>query len=268
MKRSVVILVVGLMAVACVAGPRIVVEAGNAVTFGEFNYGDSTITIDSEVFNPRVGAELCIPSTPLAFGAEYAQSENGFDGEYDASDGTLDVERREILAFLRLGSKNRSNVRFAYRNFQYDISDAVINQREDDGSMTEKDENGEASGDLTTGFDVEATLAIGTSFQVAFTVGGSYFADAEYEYEYDITEGDGAGAHESGEAKLDAATVRVRPEISIGITEDLRVFGNYTFAGTAWSGTLPEDSQGDEVSYPGIDLYSAIGFGARYTFGS
>ena len=240
---------------------QIIVELGDAMTFGEFNYEDTTIEVNEEFVNPRGSIEFRFAGSPISIGGEYAQSKNEFDGEYEDSDGTLEMERKEFVAFVRFGHKNGCNLRLGYRNFQYDINNAWINQREN-GVLTEIDMDGIAEGKLSTGADVELNLAAGTSVQFALGLGYTFFKDAEYEWSYTAI-GDNAGFH-AGAAEVDAHSVRVRPEISFGLSDELRVFVNGTIAATAWDIDKDDD---DTPDYPGIDIYSAIGAGIRYTFG-
>jgi hypothetical protein len=240
-------------------GSQIIVELGDAMTLGEFTYEDTTIDISEEIFNPRGGIEFRFGGTPFSIGGEYAQSENTFDGEYEESDGTMDVERTEYVAFLRLGHKNGTNLRLGYRSFEYDFSDAIIHQ--DNG---ETDIDGEASGDLTTGYDAELTLAIGSDVQFALAVGGTYFTDAKYEWSYTAIGGPNPGFH-AGSAKLDAYSARIRPELSFAAGENLRIFVNAMVSASTWQ--IDEDDDEATPDYPGVDVYSAIGAGIRYTFG-
>lgn len=238
-------------------GSQIIIELGDAMTFGDFTYEDTTIDVSEEFMNPRGSAEFRFGGTSLAIGGEYAQSKNTFDGEYEDSDGTLDAERTEYVLFARLGHKNGTNLRVGYRNFKYDFSDATIHQ--DNG---ETDVNGKATGKLATGIDAELTLAVGSDLQFALALGATYFTDAEYDWSYTAIGGPNPGFH-AGTAKLDAYSARVRPEISFAAGKNLRVFVNGTVQASTWDISQSEDDASPD--YPGVDIYSAIGAGIRYT---
>lgn len=267
MKKLVVMLLAGIFGAFVVSaqaadekGNQIIIEVGDAITFGTFNYEDAEIEVTKEAFNPRLSGEFRFAGTPLSVGGEYAQSKNTFDGTYEDSDGTIDVERQEMVAFVRLGHKDDTNIRLGYRKFKYDFSNADIHQY-DGGRLVEEDKNGEATGDLKTGLDAEITLAIGTEVQFSLMLGGTYFQKAKYSWAYDKYIGGRNTGRQTGSAELDALTVKIRPQLSVKISDALRVFVNGTMAASAWEGT-PDG----EADYPGVDLYSAIGLGVQFTF--
>ena len=235
----------------------IIIELGDAVTLGNFNYKDTTIDVSQEWANPRGSVEFRFGGTALSVGGEYAQSKNTFDGEYEDSDGTLDAKRTEYVAFVRLGHKNGTNLRVGYRNFKYDFSEALIHQ--DNG---ETDMDGEATGKLATGIDAELTLAAGDQFQVALGLGATYFTGAKYDWSYLAVGGPNPGFH-AGSAKMDAYSARIRPEISFAVSDDLRIFINGTVSASSWQ--ISKDEDDTTPDYPGIDIYSAVSAGIRYT---
>ena len=240
-------------------GSQITVEGANAVTFGKFTVEDATIKVEPTYFNPRAGAELRIGGTPFSIGGEYAHSENTFDGEYQDSEGSLDVTRTEYAAFVRWGNRNGSNLRVGLRGFDYELSDATITVRKL-GLVEELDVNGTAKGNLGSGPDVELTLAAGDRVQFALMLGYTYFMNARYDWDFDQLVGPITG-HVEGEAKLKAHSGRVRPELSVELVKNLRLFVNYTLSASYWSGSV----EGEKPDYPGVDVYSAAGGGLRYT---
>lgn len=237
----------------------LLVEGSDVISFGTFDYADATITIDTSAANPRGGAEFLFKGAPLSAGVEFAKSANDYDGEYADSDGSLHVDRSELVLFARLGSRDGSNLRVGYRRFKYEIEDAEVTVRED-GVVTDRYINGAATGDLTTGIDVEGTLAFGKRFTFGVTIGGTYFKDAKYDWSYDVVVGD-VGPRQ-GSATLDAYAVKIRPEVSFEIVKNLRAFLNYQLSATTWSGSRPEDAE----DYVGTDVCTGVGLGARYAF--
>lgn len=250
---SALVVSAGLVAVA---GAEVIVDVSDAVTVGSFKYEDAKITVKSSAANPRASLEYKFGESPFAIGVEYASSKNDFDGTYEDSDGTLTMERTEMAAYVRFGSKHSTNLRVGYRKFEYDVTDAIINQ-----SSGERDINGVANGDLTTGIDAELNLIFGEKVSFGVGLGYTFFTGAEYTWAYDKVVG-GSVEHKVGSAKLDAHSVRVRPELSFEAIENLRIFINYTLAATAWTGT-PDGGQ----DYPGVDVFSAAAVGLRYSFG-
>jgi hypothetical protein len=238
-------------------------EVGDAVTLGRFNYKDADITIKTEWFHPRGGLEYCFKGTSFSLGAELSFSKNAFDGSYkDEGDGTVDIERKEFAAFGRLGDKNGSNLRLGYRYFKYNMANGHIYQYYDSGFLEEEDKNGIATANMSKGIDVEGTLAYGDKLKFALSLGYTFFIDAEYDWEYDeILYPGGNLTHKKGTATLDAHSVRIRPEFSYAVTDNLRVFINYMLAASAWTGT-PEG----EKDYAGVDIYSGACLGLRYFF--
>lgn len=248
---------------------RVTLDVGNAFTFGEFTYDENTIDVESEMFNPRGNIEFQFGGTPLAFGAEYLKSENGFSGEYeeedgDAGDGELDVERNEFAFYLKLIPSYNFNIRFGYRNFEYDITDANITQI-NNGVITEQDLNGIANAELATGVDGQINIIIGSprSVNLALGLGYTYFIDGEYAWEYDLWENGVFQGRRMGEATANAHSVRVKPELSVPLTENLRIYVRGELAATAWDADLEDD----DPSYPGYDIFMGAVAGVRYGFG-
>lgn len=239
------------------ASGKLIVELANGVTLGKFKYEDATIDISTEAFNPSGSIEYKFGGAPVAIGLEALMSQNDFEGEYKDGHGSLTAERRKFVAFVRFGNKDGTYLRLGYCNFKYDFSDATIYQPD------ETDVDGKATGDLTTGADVE--LGLGYSGRVGFSIalGASYFKDAKYEWSYTAIGGDAPGFH-SGTAKLDSLSARVRPELSFGLTDHLRLFVNGTLQASAWR--VDEDEDEATPDYPGVDIYSAVTAGLRYSF--
>jgi hypothetical protein len=275
MKRFLVValLGVGLVFQAAAAenegGGQLILSAGDAITFGGLKVKDVTIDVETEVFNPRLGAEYKFGGTAFAIGAEYAMSENSYTGEYSDNDsngnGSFDVKRSDLGLYVRFGSRDNVNFKLGYRYFNFEFSNGELDQYEN-GILTEEDRNGEATGDLTTGIDGELNLALGDELQFALALGGSYFIDANYEWSYDKKGEDTGGAwqHVEGSATYDAYSARIRPEISFEPVDNLRIYLNYTLQASMWSADVDTDDFGD---YPGLDLYSAVECGARLTIG-
>lgn len=234
---------------------QVIVELGDAMTFGEFTYEDTTIEVSEEFNNPQGSIEFKMEGAAIAIGAEFMKSENEFTGEYDDGNGELNAERQKLVAFIRFGNKNASYLRLGYCNFSYDFSDAVVVRP---GELIT---DGEASADMTTGVDAELNLAVGSSVQFAIALGASYFMDAEYDWSY-MSSVDG---FQVGSAEADTFSVRVRPELSFGLTDNFRVFVNGTLQGTTWD--VDEDQDDSTPDYVGVDVYSAAAAGIRYTFG-
>ncbi len=264
MKRCMAVVMTALlgagMASAQDAG-KLVVDLANGMTFGKFTYEDTTIDIESEIFNPRVGVEFQFADSVLAIGGEFSMSDNTFTGEYkggnDDGEGTVDVERTEYAAYVKLRPSDNFGLRVGYRSFKYDLSNADIIQREN-GIVTERDMNGTATGDLTTGIDAQLNLGIGDGFRVGLMLGYTYFMDAEYEWAYDEVIG-GVTTPKAGKATADAHSVRIRPEVSIAVSDNIRIYADYTLWVTAWSA----DVNDNDPEYPGYDLYTGVGVGVR-----
>ena len=237
------------------AGGRLMVELGNAFTMGNFTYEDATIDIESSSSNPRGAIEWQPANSTISLGAEYLSSKNSYSGEYEDGDGTLDMERTEWGLYVRFGDRERTNFRIGYRNFKYDISNAIINDPPD------RDVDGTATGDMTTGVDAELTLAGGDTIRFALSIGASYFLDADYQWSYLETAGDEPGPH-SGTASLDAVGLRLKPEISFRASPNLVLFVNGTLAASTWIGDVDDDNP----DYAGVDIFSGVGVGLRYYF--
>jgi len=247
---------------------RVTLDVGNAFTFGEFTYDDNTIDVESEMFNPRGNIEFQFGGTPLAFGAEYLKSENDFSGEYeeedgDAGDGELSVERNEFAFYVKLIPSYNFNIRIGYRNFEYDISDANVNQF-NDGVLSEQDLNGVANAELATGVDGQVNIVIGSprSVNLALMLGYTYFIDGEYEWEYDLIENGIDRGRQMGEATANAHSVRIKPELSVPLTENFRIYVRGELAATAWDADLDDD----DPAYPGYDIFMGAVAGLRYGF--
>jgi hypothetical protein len=240
------------------------IEAGSAMLFGKFTYEDATVDISEEFFNPRISAEYIFPNSAVSIGLLYAMTENTYTLEFDDGekilDGSLDIERTDLIPFLRLGSINGTNLRLGYRMFNYKLSNGELDETRG-GSLTRMIREGEAEGDLSAGIDAEFNLVFGSTFKAGLMIGGTYFMDAEYDWTYrDSLNG---GTVESGSATLDAVSLRLAPEMSYEIATDLRLFINYTVAATAWIGNKDDE----EEEYAGYDVVSALTAGLRYNFG-
>ena len=226
-----------------------------------------TIDIDSEMFNPRGKIEYKFGGAPLAFGGEYLKSENSFHGEYseedgDAGEGNLDVERNEFAFYLKLIPSYNFNISIGYRNFEYDITNAEIDQW-DEGTLDEQDRNGSANAKLATGIDSQMNVIIGTktSINLSLMLGYTYFIDGEYEWEYDEIIG-GRTTHRTGGLTANAHSLRLSPELSIPLGENLRIYANAGVAATVWDAELDDD----DPEYAGYDFFMSATAGLRYGF--
>jgi hypothetical protein len=238
---------------------ELIVEASDAVSLGKFSVQDVTVKIKQSYVNPRAVAEYRFGGTALAIGGEFSKMKNDYDGTYEFSDGSLTMDRTDWTVFARIGYRDSVNLRLGYRNFQYDITDAIINQR-DGGVLTERDTNGTATGELTKGIDAELNLVFGEKVQFGLSLGGTYFIGAKYTWAYDAN----PGGHKTGNATVDAYSGRIRPELAFMLADNLQLFVNYTLMATAWEGREITNTKTD---YPAYDLMSAVGAGLRYSFG-
>jgi hypothetical protein len=224
-------------------------EGGTAITFGSFKYSGADVSIEKTFMNPRLSAEFGFKDTSIAAGVEFARSKNQFDGTWKTGAGSVDIERTELAIYARLGERERNNLRLGYRRFSYDFTD---------GSFVDGLDNylsATATGKLTTGVDLEATVAGGETLTFSLTAGATYFIGADYEWSYSLN-----GAPRVGNAaKLSAYSARLRPEISFKVGDSLRVFGNYMLSVSSWKGT-PTGGK----DYAGVDVYSGIGVGVRW----
>jgi hypothetical protein len=257
-------LVWGLTAVAGEGGGGLGVEAGTDITIGQFTFQDATVDISEEFFNPRVSVEYGFSKPRISLGVAYAASENNYSLEFDDGeetlDGDVDVERTDLIGFVRFGRRDGMNLRLGVRRFEYELSNAQLDEFEN-GAQTKQIRNGTAGGELTTGIDAELNLVFGTGVQFGLTLGGSYFMDAQYAWQYqDMLAG---GAWTSGTAELDAVSLRIAPELTVPLADGLRLYVNYTISGTSWIGN--EDDEGED--YAGVDVMTAVGVGFRYWFG-
>ena len=242
-------LLVAPPALAEYAASTLRLEAGTAITFGEFKYSGADVKIEKTIFNPRASVEFGLGGTSLSAGLEYARSANQFTGTWKTGNGEVDISRTELVVFARVGERERSNVRVGYRRFNYDFEDGQFT----DGANIYL--RASATGKLTTGLDVEGTVAGGDAVTFALTAGATYFVGADYAWSYSLN----GGPTTSDSAKLSAYSVRLRPEISFKVGDSLRVFGNWMLAASSWKGT---PSGGKD--YAGVDVYSGIGVGARF----
>lgn len=262
---SLAVVLIGSLAGTAMAadagGTKLIIEGSDLATFGTFKYDKSEISVDKTFANPKGSIEVTLGSSPVSIGVEGSHSENNFDGTYENSNGNVDVKRNEFVGFLRFGRKDNTNIRFGFRKFKYDFSNAHIFQYEN-GVLEEEDRNGSATGDLATGADVEITLAAGSDVQFALTFGGTYFKDAKYSWTYDKYDGNNHFlGTTTGSAQLDAFSARLRPQISFKTSENLRFFVNGTLAASTWNAKPDGDPD-----YPGVDIYMAVGAGAQLTF--
>ncbi len=240
----------------------LILEAADAITAGNFNYQDAEVNIDAEFFNPQGSAEYYFPGGAFALGILYAQSENGYDLDFDDGDtrwdGSLDVERTTILPFVRLGKRESINLRLGLNMFDYEFTDGILDKTED--GVTTHIRNGYAKGDLSTGIDAELSLLFGEQFQFGLILGGTYFIGAEYEWTYLNAD---TGQWDSGTAELDAVTVRLAPELSFEVADGWRLFARYQIAGTTWLGSKDDEDE----EYAGVDVFAAAIVGLRVDLG-
>lgn len=242
-------------------------EVGNAITFGKFTVEDTEIEVGTEAFNPRGSLEFNFGGTPFCLGIDFAISQNDFDGTYedgeDTGKGSLDVDRDDFGAYMRLGSRESPvNLKLGYRYFKYEFSNGELDQFEN-GILVEWDREAEATGDLTKGIDAELNFVVGNNVQFALALGGSYFMDAKYKWSY-IKTAPAEGIFDelvTGEMEMDAYSARIRPEFSFLATDNMRIFVNYTLQASIWE----EDIEGTAANqYPAVDVYSAAMIGLRY----
>ena len=241
---------------------RLTIDVGDAVTFGKFTAQDTTIDVKTKYANPFGGVELRLAG-PFSVGGSYAQSKNEFDGDWSDGDkdgsGTLDAKRTDINAYVRIGYRDSVNLRLGYRYFKYEFSDGTIDQFKY-GMLTEMDRHGSAEGEMTTGIDAELNLVFGDEVQFGLGIGATYYPDAKYTWAYDKKEGGRPWTHEVGSATVNSYSARIKPEITFKLSDEVRIFVNYTLQGTMWEGT-PDSA--DDQNYPGIDIYSAAAAGIR-----
>lgn len=239
-----------------------VIEGGTAITMGKFSYLDYTVDISKEFFNPRLSLEYVFPDSDMSIGFLFSNTKNSFDLEYDDGkkniDGTLDVKRTEILPFFRLGPHDRHSLRLGFRMFNYKFSDgAWLEYR--DGSLTKNAIDGKAEGKLSTGLDAELNLNFGNEFKFNLMLGASYFFNAKYNWEYyDLL----AGRRETGDAKLNALSIRFSPGLSFQVMDNMRISANYIIEATSWLGSKDDEHE----EYAGVDIVSAILLKVKYVF--
>jgi hypothetical protein len=224
-------------------------EGGTAITFGSFKYSGADVSIEKTFFNPRLSAEFGLKDTSFAAGIEFARSKNNFEGTWKTGAGSVDIERTELAIYARYGERERNNLRLGYRRFSYDFTDGTFVDGLDNYLSAT------ATGKLTSGLDLEGTVAGGETITFSLTAGATYFIGADYEWSYSLN-----GAPRVGNtAKLSAYSARLRPEISFKVGDSLRVFGNYMLSVSSWKGT-PTGGK----DYAGVDVYSGIGVGVRW----
>lgn len=243
---------------------RLHLEIGTDMTFGKFTYSDATVDISEELINPRVSVEFALPDSAVSLGLLYAASENRFSLDFDDGkkqlDGDLDVERTDLIAFLRFGPRDRSNLRLGYRRFEYEFSNGELDETRN-RVPTKRIRDGSAEGDLTTGVDAEVNLVFGENVRFGIMLGVTYFKDAKYRWEYrDELAG---GRIERGTATLDALSLRLGPELVFPVSESLRLFVNYSVSATSWLGSKDDEHE----EYAGVDIMTGFGIGIRYAFG-
>jgi hypothetical protein len=246
---------------------RLTLDIGNAFVFGKISYEDATIEGDSGAFNPRAALEYKFGGLPLAIGGEYMSSDSDFTGEYDEGDGdtgrgSLSIENDEFTIYMKFVPWYNFNLRLGYRNFSYDITDAHID-RYKNGQLYKTYASGSTHATLDTGIDAQAVLILGSRdfINLGILVGYTYFIDGEYEWEYNESLS-GRTRHYSGRATANAHSVRIRPELSVPLSENLRLYANIEAAATAWDADVPDD----DPEFPGYDFFVGATVGLRYGF--
>lgn len=246
---------------------RLTLDFGNSFTFGKVSYKDVTIEGDSGSFNPRAALELKFGGWPLAVGGEYIASDCEFSGEYEDDDGeigrgSLNIEHNEFTIYLKFVPWYNFNLRLGYRNFDYDITDANID-RYRNGSLYKTYASGSTHAQLDSGIDAQAVFIIGSprSVNLGLLLGYTYFVDGEYEWEY-IETLHGHSRSYSGSATANAHSVRIRPELSIPLGENFRIYANIEAAATAWDADVADD----DPEFPGYDFFVGATVGLRYGF--
>jgi hypothetical protein len=149
--------------------------------------------------------------------------------------------------------------------FNYKLRNGTMDETQN-GELTRKISNGTAEGDLSQGVDAELNLVFGGRLKAGLTIGGSYFMDAEYDWTYtDELKGKG-GTVETGTATLDAVSVRLAPQLSFAIVENLRLALSYCVSATSWIGNNDEGNDEDSnEDYAGYDLVTSVTVVLRYT---
>lgn len=262
-----VILSLGYAAVP-VHATSMLFDVANGITLGSFNVKDVTADIEPSFFNPNATVEMRFGQGDIfCVGVGFARSENDVSGEWDGSDekhieGDVTIEREILDLYFRLASGPHFNIRFGIRTFQCDFSDGYL-VKSQYGEITEIANNASAEGKMKTGLDGELNFCGGDAFQFRFGIGFSYFKDADYNWRYDRTLFDPESYDSnSGTAVQDAYSVRLKPEFTFRIMENLRLTLDYTLMASLWKG---ETDQADIEDFVGVDVDSAINFGLEYT---
>jgi len=172
----------------------------------------------------------------------------------------VDVERTDLLPFVRFGQREGVNLRLGYRMFDYEISNARLDETRN-SRLTRRIRDGQAEGDMASGLDAELNLTFGESFQFGLMLGATYFKDAEFDWQYrdDLA----GGRVERGSVEADAVSLRFGPEIAFRLADELRLYANFVVAGTSWIGSEADDAE----DYAGVDVMASVGLGLRYQFG-
>lgn len=239
-----------------------VIEGGTTVTMGSFSYQDYTADMSTEFFNPTLSVEYVFKDSKFSIGILYSSINNHFDMKYRSSnksiDAELDADRTELQPFIRLGRHDRHNIRLSYRMFNYEFSDGYWIEYVD-GNLKNHARDGKATGKLSNGVDAEMNLFFGNRIQLHLQLGVSYFFNAEYDWEYyDLIK----NRIDSGDAKLDALSVRLAPGISFMVMDNLRISANYLMQGTSWLGSKDDEDK----EYAGADIVSGVVLKAKYIF--
>ncbi|MEW5766478.1 MAG: hypothetical protein AB1797_02455 [bacterium] len=270
-KLFIVSVFVGAALCAPAKGDSLLIDAATGVTWGDFTVEDVTADVETTYFNPAVSLEYSFgedKNFTFAVGVGYSQSGNDFVGEWDGSEGKhskgeVTVDRNIFDLYGRFWASPNFNLRFGYRYFKYEFSDGLL-EKTQYGTLIEKAENAEATGDLRKGLDLEANFIGGKDIYVRLGLGYSYFIDAEYDWEYERTKypGDQKDRNE-GSATHTAHGVRIVPEVAVKLADNLRLCLDYRLAASIWEGTT---DQADIEDCPGVDIYSAFGVGIEYLF--
>ncbi len=249
-------------------GASVVVDGTTAITMGEFKIDQVTLNMDSNVFNPAISAEYRLGEAEvLGIGAGFARSKTDMSGEWDSSsgkhsEGDITVERTSFDVFVRWIPTPFLNLRAGFRSFKFEYTDGLLEEWDADGNLTERAENAVATAKLKTGFDGEANLVFGKSFQFRLGAGASYYPDAEYEWEYDKTTfPDEEEEHVANGATYNAYSARFTPGLAFAVNENLMVTADYSISATLWKG---DTEDGDIENYPGFEVFTGLLLGVEY----
>ncbi|HMO51509.1 MAG TPA: hypothetical protein PKE26_00620 [Kiritimatiellia bacterium] len=260
----VMVAILGMGTPAAWSDGGLLIEAGTDITFGKFTYKDATVEVTEEFFNPNLMLEYVFPDRLYGIGVRYAMSENGFTLDYADNKkklvGNMDAERTILLPYLRIGPHDGVFFRIGAIFYEYEFSNATLDETRN-GVPTKRIRDGYAKGELTPGLDAEISMLFGKKVQLGLHIGGAFYPGAKYTWRYrDELKG---GALVTGNAKLDAATVRGGPELSVAVGKNWRLFARYAISATSWLGNEDEEHE----DYAGTDIMTSVLVGLRADMG-